>query len=273
MQAIVNRSYGPPDNLELQEIDRPALDDDGVLVRVGAASVNPYDWHMMRGLPYFVRLISGLRRPKQSVLGADVAGRVEAVGKNVTQFQPGDEVFGSRGGAFAEYVCGRERNFVPRPAGLTFEQAAAIPIAGCTALQALREKGRLQPGQSVLINGAAGGVGTFAVQIAKALGADVTAVCSTPNVDLVRSTGADQVIDYTAADFTRNGRRYDLIVDAVGNHTLTALRRALTAKGTLVLVGGGSGNWLGPLARPVKASVLSRFVGQRLVPLLAKIRK
>jgi len=273
LKAVVGTEYGSPDDLELQEIDKPVVDGDGVLVRVRATSVNPLDWHFMRGLPYFVRLTAGLRRPKRSVPGVDVAGHVEAVGENVTQFQPGDEVFGSRGGAFAEYVCGGERNFVAKPVGLTFEQAAAVPGAGCTALQALRDRGQIQPGQRVLINGAAGGVGTFAVQIAKAFGADVTGVCSTRNVDMVRSIGADQVIDYTREDFTRVGQRYDLILDAVGNRSLSDFRRALTPKGTLVLVGGGSGRLLGPLALPLRALVVSPFVGQRLLPFLAKVSK
>jgi NADPH:quinone reductase-like Zn-dependent oxidoreductase len=273
MKAIVSTEYGSPDELELREIDRPAVDGDGVLVRVRASSVNPLDWHMMRGLPYFVRMTEGLRRPKRSVPGVDVAGHVEAVGENVTQFHPGDEVFGARGGAFAEYVLGAEKNFVPKPAALTFEQAAAIPVAGTTALQGLRDRGRIRPGQRVLINGAAGGVGTFAVQIAKAFDADVTGVCSTRNVDMVRSIGADQVVDYTQEDFTRGGQRYDLILDAVGNHSLSDLRRALTPNGTVVLAGGGDGRWLGPLALPFRALVVSRFVEQRLLPLLAKLNK
>jgi NADPH:quinone reductase-like Zn-dependent oxidoreductase len=202
-----------------------------------------------------------------------VAGHVEAVGKNVTQFRPGDEAFGGRAGAFAEYVRGREKNFAPKPAGLTFEQAAAIPIAGCTALQAFRDQGLLQPGQRVLINGAAGGVGTFAVQIAKGFGAHVTGVCSTRNVDMVGSIGADQVVDYTLEDFTRGGQRYDLILDAVGNRSLSHLRRALTPKGTLVLVGGAGGKLLGPLALLLRALVLSRFVGHPMLSFLAKLRK
>jgi NADPH:quinone reductase-like Zn-dependent oxidoreductase len=272
MQAIGNSEYGSPDDLKLLEVDRPPLDDDAVLVRVRAASINPYDWHLMRGLPYLVRT-EGLRRPKRSVRGVDMAGHVEAVGKNVTQVQPGEEVFGwGRFGALAEYERAGENTCAPKPVGLTFEQAAAIPMAGGTALQALRDKGQLQPGQRVLINGAAGGIGTFAVQIAKALGDDVTGVCSTSNVDLVRSLGADQVVDYTVEDFTR-GERYDLILDLVGNRSLTGLRRALTPKGALVLVGGGGGRWLGPLALPVRAFVPSRFVGQRMVLLLAQLRK
>ena len=274
MQAIVNSKYGSPDRLELREIDKPALGDDGVLVRVRAASVNPYDWHFMRGLPYFMRLMSGLRRPKQTVRGVDVAGQGEAVGDNVTNLRPDDEVFGAGwGGALAEYVCGGESDFALKPAGLTFEQAAALPMAGCTALQALRDRGQLQPGQRVLINGAAGGVGTFAVQIAKALGGEVTGVCSTRNVDMVRSIGADHAVDYTVEDFTRSGQRYDLVLDTVGNRSLSDLRRALTPKGTLILAGGKGGRLLGPLALLLRARLLSRFVAQRLLSFIAKLRK
>jgi NADPH:quinone reductase-like Zn-dependent oxidoreductase len=272
MKAIVNHEYGSPDDLKLQEIENPAIGDDSVLVRVRAASVNPYDWHVLRGLPYFVRLSEGLRRPKHPVPGVDVAGQIEAVGSNVTRFRPGDEVLGGRSGAFAEYVCGTERNFTPKPAGLSFEEAAAIPMAGCTALQALRDAGKLAAGQAVLVNGAAGGIGTFAVQIAKAMSGEVTGVCSTANVDLVKSIGADEVIDYMVDDFGRGKRQYDLILDLVGNCSLSQLRRALTPKGTLVLVGGGGGNLLGPLALPLKAFVLSPFVGQRLLPFFAKLR-
>jgi NADPH:quinone reductase-like Zn-dependent oxidoreductase len=266
MKAIVSDKYGSPDDLKLQEIDMPVIGDDGVLVRVQAASVNPYDWHVMRGSPFIVRLAEGLRRPKQRVRGVDVAGRVESVGKNVTQFQPGDEVFGGRTGAFAEYVGGTERNFVLKPSGLSFEQAAAIPIAGCTSLQGLRDRGRLQPGQRVLINGAAGGVGTFAVQIAKALGAEVTGVCSTRNLDLVRSIGADEVVDYTAEDFTRRGQQYDVILEAFGNRSLSDLRRALTPNGTLVLAAGSFTSLIGAL-------VLSRVGRQRMLPFLATLSK
>ena len=273
MKAIVARGYGSPDGLDFCDIDKPELGEDGVLVRVRAASVNPYDWHMMRGHPYFVRLGEGFRRPKHDVLGTDVAGEVEAVGSSVAELRPGDEVFGGRVRAFAEYVCGAERNFVRKPAALTFEQAASIPIAGCTALQALRDKGGLEPGQTVLVNGAAGGVGTFAVQIAKALGGEVTGVCSARNVELVRSLGADRVIDYTAEDFSRGGERYDLVVDLVGNRSLRALRRTVTPKGTLVLAGGGHGRLLGPLLLPLKATVLKRLVDQRLIPFLAQLRK
>ena len=272
MQAIINHEYGPPEDLKLQELEKPTIGEDSVLVRVRAASVNPYDWHVLRGLPYLVRLSEGLRRPKHPIPGVDLAGEVEGVGANVTRFQPGDEVFGGRSGSFAGYLCGVERNFTPKPPALSFEQAAAIPMAGCTALQALRDAGRLQPGQRVLINGAAGGIGTFAVQIARAMGAEVTGVCSTPNVELVNSIGADEVIDYTVDDFAKGKRQYDLIIDLVGNRSLSDLRRALTREGTVVLVGGGGGNWLGPLADPARAFVVSRFVSQRLLPFLAKLR-
>jgi Zinc-binding dehydrogenase/Alcohol dehydrogenase GroES-like domain len=231
MKAIARDAYGSPELLELREIEKPAAGADGVLVRVHASSVNAQDWHLLRGLPYFVRLIEGLSTPKSKVLGGDVAGIVEAVGEKVTEFQPGDEVFGSRYGAFADYVRGRERNFAPKPAGLTFEEAAAIPLAGITALQALRDRGGIQAGQRVLINGAAGGVGTFSVQIAKVFGAAVTAVCSTRNVDLVQSLGADEVIDYTAEDFTRSGREHELIFDIAGNRPLRDVRRAPTRFG------------------------------------------
>ncbi len=272
MQAIVNRKYGSPDDLKLEAIDKPALGDDGVLVRVRAASLNPYDWHFMRGLPYIARPMLGLRGPKKSVPGADAAGQVEAVGKNVTQFRPGDEVFGvGREGSLAEYVRGSENDFAPKSVGLTFEQAAAIPMAGCTALQALRDSGQLQPGQTVLINGAAGGVGTFAVQIAKALGAEVTGVCSPPNIELLRSVGADQVVDYTREDFARSRRRYDLVLDLVANRSLSDLRRALTPEGTLVLSGGGGSRLLGPVGLIVRARVRSRFVSQRMPSFLAQL--
>jgi NADPH:quinone reductase-like Zn-dependent oxidoreductase len=272
MQAIVNTEYGPPEELELREVERPAMDADGVLVRVRAASVNPLDWHVMRGEPYLVRLTEGLRRPKRSIPGIDLAGVVETVGANVTELKPGDEVFGSRGGAFAEYVRGGQGNFVPKPARLSFEQAAAVPTAAVTALQALRDRGNVQPGQTVLVNGASGGVGTFTVQMAKAFGAEVTGVCSTRNVELVTSLGADHVVDYIAEDFVRAGKRYDLIVDNVGNRSLSDFRKALAPKGTLVLVGGKPemGRWIDPLVGVVGALVLSPFVGQRLLPLMAK---
>jgi NADPH:quinone reductase-like Zn-dependent oxidoreductase len=214
MKAIVYHKYGSPDVLKLEEVDMPTPGDDEVLIKVRAASVNPID-RLIRGQPYILRAVTGLRKPKDTRVGRDLAGQVEAVGRNVTQFQPGDEVFGACLGAFAEYVCARENKLALKPAHLTFEQAAAVPVAAITALQGLRDKGRIQPGQKVLINGAAGGVGTFAVQIAKSFGADVTGVCSTRNVDMVRSIGADQVIDYTQEDFTQSGQRYDLLFDCV----------------------------------------------------------
>src|SRR5437764_728727 len=239
MKAIVRHRYGPPDVLELREIERPAIDDDGILVRVRAASINAYDWHMLRGRPSLVRIVAGLRKPKSTAMGVDVAGQVEAVGKNVTQFRPGDEVFGSRTGSLAEYVRATAKSsLAPKPAGLTFEQAAAVPMAASTALQGLRDKGQIKPGQKVLINGASGGVGTFAVQIAKAFGAHVTAVCSTRNVDQARTLGADEVIDYTREDFTHNGQRYDLILAANGYQPIWAYQRALRPKGKYVTSGG-----------------------------------
>ncbi len=275
MKAIVRERYGSPDVLELKDVDRPAVDDDGVLVRVRAASVNAYDWHMMRGLPFLLRMSEGLRKPKRSAMGVDVAGQVEAVGKNVTHLRPGDQVFGARAGSLAEYVRGGPKSFlVPMPAGLSFERAAAVPMAGVTALQGLRDKGQLKPGQRVLINGAAGGVGTFAVQIAKAFGAHVTAVCSTRNVDMVRSLGADQVIDYTREDFTRSGQRYDLILDVAASRSLSDCRRVLRSTGILVIVGAPDGRRMGPIvARLLAAIVLSRFASQKMLPFLAKNSK
>jgi NADPH:quinone reductase-like Zn-dependent oxidoreductase len=269
MKAIVYDKYGSPDVLELKDIDKPVVDDDSVLVRVHAASVNALDWHLLRGLPYLARMGEGLRKPTRNVPGVDVAGHVEAVGKNVTQFQPGDEVFGTRGGAFAEYVRGTAQNFALKPANLTFEQAAAVPVAGMTALQGLRDKGQIQPGQKILINGAAGGVGTFAVQLAKAFGGVVTGVCSTRNVDMVRSIGADHVIDYTREDFTRSGARYDLMLDVAANRSLPDCRRVLEPNGILVMVGPGAGNWIGPATRILRAVVLSRFGSQRMLPFLS----
>jgi len=273
MKAIVYHNYGSPDVLKCEEIEKPIVGDDDVLIKVRAASANPLDWHDMRGAPYMLRIGTGLRKPTSPRLGVDLAGQVEAVGRNVTQFQPGDEVFGASRGAFAEYVCARENRLVLKPANLTFEQAAAIPVAAITALQGLRDKGRIQPGQKVLINGAAGGVGTFAVQIAKSFGADVTGVCSTRNVDMVRSIGADQVIDYTQEDFTQSGQRYDLILDSVGNHSLSACRRVLSPKGTYVMVGAPSGRWIKPLPRLLKVLLLSRFVSQNLIFFVASINK
>jgi NADPH:quinone reductase-like Zn-dependent oxidoreductase len=273
MKAIVYHRYGSPNVLECAEIERPTPGDDQVLIEVRAASVNPFDWHFMRGTPYFMRLIAGLRRPKIAGLGVDVAGRVEAVGRKVTRFKAGDEVFGMCRGAFAEYACASESALAAKPDNLTFEQAAAIPVGAGTALQGLRAKGAIQPGQKVLINGAAGGVGTFAVQIAKWLGADVTGVCSTRNVDMVRSIGADRVIDYTRDDFTRRWQRYDVIFDCVGNHSLSAFRRVLTPKGIYIVVGGPSGRWFRPMDQMIKILVLSPFVSQTLAMHLSKASK
>ena len=274
MKAAVYTRYGSPDVVQIKDVEKPIPKDNEVLIEVRAASVNPLDWHFMRGTPYFVRILAGLRKPKITRLGVDVAGQVEAVGRNVTQFKPGDAVFGSCRGAFAEYVCTSESTLVMKPDNVTFEQAASAPVAAFTVLQGLRDKGQIQPGQKVLINGAAGGVGTFAVQIAKSFGADVTGVCSTRNVDMVRSIGADRVIDYTREDFTKSGQRYDLIFDSVGNHSLLACRRVLNPKGIYIAVGGPSGRWMiGPLARGITAPVLSRFVSQKLAMVLAKPSK
>jgi NADPH:quinone reductase-like Zn-dependent oxidoreductase len=272
MKAIVQDRYGTADVLELRDIDTPVVGDDNVLVRVLAASAHVGDLHFMTGLPYLFRIAgSGLRAPKTRVRGTDVAGRVEAVGKDVTRFQPGDEVFGICDGSFAEYATAREDKIAPKPANLTFEQAATVPTSGSTALQALRDKGKVQPGQKVLIIGAAGGVGSFAVQIAKAFGAHVTGVCSTAKVDLVRSIGADDVIDYTRDDFAKTGQRYDLILDIAGNRSLSHLRRALAPHGTLVLVGGeGGGRWFGGIDRTLRALMLTPFVSQKLGTFIAK---
>ncbi|HYM26704.1 MAG TPA: NAD(P)-dependent alcohol dehydrogenase [Steroidobacteraceae bacterium] len=275
MRAIAYRCYGPPEVLKLETLAKPTPADDELLVRVHAASLNPLDWHYMRGTPYLVRLDTGFGRPDNPRLGVDFAGTVEAVGRNVTRFKPGDEVFGGKRGAFGEYVAVREaRGVALKPPNMSFEQAAAVPIAALTALQALRDKGHLQPGQKVLINGASGGVGTFAVQIAKALGAEVTGVCSTRNLELVRSIGADHVIDYTHEDFTRDPQHYDLIVDTVGSHGLSEYRRVLTPRGALVIVGGPSnGNWIGPLTGLIEAYMLAPFVSQGLKPMLAELNK
>jgi NADPH:quinone reductase-like Zn-dependent oxidoreductase len=277
MKAIVYCDYGVP-NLKFQEIEKPTPEDDQLLVKVRAASVNPLDWHFIEGTPYFMRLMGvGLRKPKDTRLGVDFAGTVEAVGKNVTKFKPGDEVFGGRDGAFAEYVCVREARAVAlKPANITFDQAASVPIAALTALQGVRDKGKVQPGQKVLINGASGGVGTFAVQIAKSMGADVTGVCSTRNLDMVRSLGADHVIDYTKEDFTKGAERYDVIMDNVANHSLLECRRALKPNGIYVLIGGGSANeqgLIGPLINPIKAMLLSPFVSQKMGMMLADLNQ
>jgi NADPH:quinone reductase-like Zn-dependent oxidoreductase len=264
MRAVVYRCYGGPERARLEEVARPALADDRVLIKVRAAAVNPLDFHYLRGEPYVMRMSSGVGAPANPRLGVDFAGVVEAVGPNVRRFKAGDEVFGGVTGAFAEYVSMTEsRALARKPANLSFEQAAAVPIAGVTALQALRDIGALRPGQRVLINGASGGVGTFAVQIAAAMGAEVAGVCSTRNVAMVRALGAGRVFDYTREDFTRASERYDLIVDTVGNHPLSALRRALTPGGRAVLVGGpNDGKWIGPLSIAIKATAYSPFVSQ-----------
>jgi NADPH:quinone reductase-like Zn-dependent oxidoreductase len=278
MKAVVYCDYGVP-NLKFQEIEQPTPADDQLLVKVRAASVNPLDWHFIEGTPYVMRAMGvGLRKPKDTRLGVDFAGTVEAVGKNVTQFKPGDEVFGGRTGAFAEYVCVREARAVAlKPANITFEQAASVPIAAITALQGVRDKGKVQAGQKVLINGASGGVGTFAVQIAKSYGAEVTGVCSTRNLDMVRSLGADHVIDYTKEDFTKSEQRYDVILDNVANHSLSECRRVLNPNGIYVLIGGGGVNesrWLGPgLTHALKAMLLSKFVNQKMGMMLAELNQ
>jgi len=273
MKAILCPSYGPPAVLKLEEVQKPTPGEGEVLIKVRAASVNPLDWHMMRGSPHFVRLVAGPVRPKDKRTGVDVAGQVEAVGGKVARFKPGDEVFGCCKGAFAEYACAAESTVALKPAGLTFEQAAAVPIAAFTALQGLRDKGNIQPGQKVLINGAAGGVGTFAVQIAKSFGAEVTGVCSTRNTEMVRSLGADQVIDYTGKDFTANGQIYDLIFDCIGNHSLAACRCVLHPTGTYVMVGSNARGLIGPMGRMLFAILLSRFVTQNLVGFIAKVNQ
>lgn len=273
MKAIVQDKYGPPGILRLREVDPPVPAAGEVLVRVRAAAVNARDWHVMRGDPYVARLVFGFGGPKPRIRGTDIAGRVAALGPGVTQYQVGDEVYGDVEGAFAEYVRAPLGSVARKPANLTFEQAAAVPLAASTALVGLRDAGGLKPGQSVLINGASGGVGTFAIQIGRALGARVTAVCSTRNIDLVRSLGADHVIDYTRDDFTRGGQRYDIVFDLVANRSLAACRRVLAPTGTLLLSGGGvSGvrpKLLGPIGLILKGTVLSRFVRQRLLPLNA----
>ncbi len=272
MRAIIQQGYGSPDVLRLQDVEKPAVEDGRVLVRVHASSVNATDWRSMRGKPYAARpMMGGLRGPKTGAAGVDAAGVVEAVGKDVTHVAPGDEVYGSRSGAYAEFVSGR--TFVLKPVNLTFEQAAAVPVAGCTALQALHDKGGIQAGQRVLINGAGGGVGTFAVQLAKAFGAEVTAVSNSGNLDLMRSLGADHVIDYTREDFTKGRPRYDLIIEVGGRPSLGACRRALAPGGTLVIVGAGKGDWVGPLTRFAAGALRSRLLKQRIVGFTAEVTK
>jgi NADPH:quinone reductase-like Zn-dependent oxidoreductase len=273
MKAAVYTGYGPPDVIQVRDVEEPVPKADEVLIRVRAASVNPLDFHIMRGKPYAIRAFFGLSRPKITSPGRDVAGRVEAVGSDVTRFQPGDELFGACRAAIAEYACAPERALVSKPANVTFDQAASVPVAGLTALQGLRDKGRIQPGQRVLINGAAGGVGTFAVQIARSFGADVTGVCSTRNVEMVRSIGAGRVIDYTQEDFTRGPQRYDLILDCVGNRSLSACRRVLSPDGTFVMVGAARKGIASILARSLKAIVSSRLGRQKFVMFIARLKQ
>jgi NADPH:quinone reductase-like Zn-dependent oxidoreductase len=265
MLAIVQDNYGSGEALELRQVERPAIGDHEVLVRVRAAGVNPADWAVMSGLPYIARPVYGLRRPKISVRGTDVAGHVVAVGSAVTRFKPGDEVFGASTGSYAEYAAASDDELALKPANLTFEQAATVPMAGLVALQAIRDHGKVRAGQTVLVNGASGGIGTFAIQIAKALGAEVTAVASTRNLELIRSIGADHVVDYTKDDFTGSGKRYDVILDNVSNHSLSRLRRTLTPTGVLIPNGGNFGNrWFASAGRLMRATVLFRFGAQRL---------
>ena len=271
MKAIVHERYGRPDVLELRDVEKPVIEDDQVLVRVHASSVNPVEWYGVTG-PYFARIGNGLRKPKDAAVGADLAGRVEAVGKNVKDFQPGDEVFGTSGGSWAEYAVARPTKLAPKPANASFEEAAALPIAALTALQALRDKGDVQPGQKVLINGASGGVGTYAVQIAKAFGADVTAVCSTRNVEQARSLGADRVVDYTQEDFTKLDVRHELMLDIAGSRSFLAYRRVLTPEATVALIGGKmTYRGLGPLPHLAGTILKSRGRSQTVKFFVAKI--
>lgn len=272
MKAVVYHTYGSPDVLHCEDVDKPSPKDDEVLIKVRAASVNPMDCHFMSGV-LIMRPMTGLFKPKITRPGVDLAGEVEAVGKNVTRFRVGDPIFGVARGAFAEYVCASESRLAAKPANLTFEQGAAIPVAASTALQGLRDRARIQPGQKILINGAAGGVGTFAVQIAKSFGADVTGVCSTKGVDLVRSIGADHVVDYTRDDVTRSAERYDAILDCAGNHPLSAWRRVMTSKATFLPIGARpGGRWIGLLPHLLKVFISSRFVSQNVIFFVAKVR-
>jgi NADPH:quinone reductase-like Zn-dependent oxidoreductase len=277
MKAIVYHEFGSPDVLRLEEVEKPVPTDNQLLIKVRAVSVNPLDWHFMEGTPYIGRpLAFGFLKPTVTRLGVDYAGTVEAVGKNITEFKPGDEVYGNKFGAFAEYVVATDKALALKPANLTFEQAASIPVAGITAFQALRDNGKVQPGQKVLINGASGGVGTFAVQIAKTFGAEVTGVCSGRNAELVRSLGADRVIDYTKEDFTKGGERYDLILDNVGNQPLSGFRRVLNPNGKYVMIGGGGVKddpWFGALVRPIKAILMSKFMTPKMEPMLADMNR
>ena len=272
MKAVAHYCYGSPDVLEVVDVDMPVAGPREILVKVEAASVNPLDWHFMRGSPYIMRLMTGFGAPGDPRLGRDFAGTVQAIGEQVTEYEVGDRVYGGANGAFAQYLTrGATGSVAKIPDNVSAVQAAAVPVAGITALQALRDKGQLKPGQKVLINGASGGVGTFAVQIAKSMGAEVTGVCSTRNVEMVKSIGADHVIDYKQENYTDGGQQYDLIIDNVGNHSLLANRRALKPEGTLVMVGGAKGDWIGPLTGPISAMVLQPFVDQALVSMTAQM--
>ncbi|WP_405445388.1 NAD(P)-dependent alcohol dehydrogenase [Streptomyces erythrochromogenes] len=274
MKAIVQDVYGPPEVLRIEEVDRPVPGRGEVLIRVRAAAVDQGVWHLMAGMPYAVRAVTGLRRPRTRVRGMDVAGVVEAVGQDVTRFRPGDEVYGNCQGSFAEYARAKEGTLAPMPRGISFEEAATVPVSGCTALNAVRDSGQVTAGQRVLVLGASGGVGSFAVQVAKAYGAHVTGVCSAAKADLVRSLGADEVLDYAQEDPVDGSRRYDVILDIAGNRPLSRLRRALTPRGILVIVGGeGGGDWIGGNQRQLGALLLSPFVGHRLRPLGTLVRR
>ena len=272
MNAIVQRCYGSPEDLSYEKVAKPVPEKNQVLVRIVAAGVNPLDWHFVRGTPYFLRLMTGLDVPDHPGLGVDYSGIVESVGSDVTRFKPGDEVFGAGDWAYSEFMLASEKGtIVAKPPQVSFEQAAAVPIAAITALQSLRDIGKLEAGQSVLINGASGGVGTYAVQIANSMGAEVTGVYSTRNVDMVESVGADYVLDYKKENYTEKDKQYDLILDMVSNHSLTANRRALKPNGKLVIVGGGKGNWLGPMITPIKAMLMAPFVDQELTMIFAEM--
>lgn len=274
MKAVVYRCYGSPDDLTFEDVEKPTPADDEVLVKVAAASVNPLDWHNLRGSPYLVRLGNGIGAPKDPRFGVDFAGTVEAVGKNVTKFSSGDEVFGGRSGAFGEYVVvPQDRGIALKPTTMSFAEAATVGVAGITALQALRDHANVKAGEKVLINGASGGVGTFAVQIAKSMGAEVTGVCSTRNVEMVLSIGADHVVDYRQESYIENDKQYDVIIDMVGNHSLLSNRKAMTPNGRFVIVGGKGGNWLGPLMRPIGALLISPFVDQKMGMIIARFRQ
>lgn len=273
MKAIVYKKYGSPDILELKEMEKPTPNDDEVLIKIYAASVNPLDWHFMRGTPFFLRIMTGLFKPKITRLGRDIAGKVESVGGGVTRFKQGDEVFGSCTGAFAEYVCSSELKLVLKPDNVSFEQAACVNVAALTALQGLRDKGQIKSGQKVLINGAAGGVGTFAVQIAKVFNTEVTAVCSKNKIDMVRSIGADHVIDYTKEDFTETGQHYDIFLDCFANRSLFACKRVLKPEGIYIPIGGPGNSLIGILISSITAMVLSWFVSQKFTNFLTKINK